>query len=146
MKKLTLACAFFLLPSVATAGGSWERVVVESLAVLNSADYELVVIPQQRNIGHKDAYMGSCSRFTVKGTYSWLHSWRFPEPVNRENHKAALAYIQQALDEKKIILFGWMGTGFVAIDPENKCVVRSRALQLLTEEGVTAVISYHNAV
>lgn len=146
MKKLTLACAFFLLPFVAMAGGSWERVMVESLTVLNDTDYELIVIPEQRSIEHKDPYMGSCSRFTVKGGYSWLHAWRFPEVVNRENHKAALAYMQQAQGEKRMILFGWMGTGFVAIDPANKCVVRSRALQLLSDDGVTAVISYHNAV
>lgn len=146
MKKPILTCAFLLLPYMVMAGGSWEKVMVESLTFLNSTDYELVVIPEHRNAEYKDTYMGNCSRFTVKGSYSWLHYWRFPKFVDRANHKAALAYLQQAQDERKAILFGWMGTGFFDIDPTNKCVVHSRALQLLTEDGVTAVISYYNSV
>jgi len=146
MKTLVLAVAIALLGSVAFAGGSWESVKVESLTLLNSTDYELVVVPEQSRSEYKDPYMGNCARFIVKGSYSWLHSWRFREDVTRENHKAALAYIQQAQTTRMPILLGWMGTGFVATDPTNQCVVRSRALQLLTEQGQTAVISYHNAV
>lgn len=119
---------------------------VESLTLLDRTDYELVVIPEPLNTFSKDPYMGNCSRFTVKGSYSWVHSWRFPKSVTRESHKVAPAYIQQALDSKKKILFGWMGTGFVAIDPANQCIVRSRALELVEEDGVTAVISYHDAI
>jgi len=136
-----------LLPLTVSAGGSWEQVTVESLTLLNSTDYELAVHPEPINGEYKDPYMGNCSRFTVKGSYSWIHSWRFPEFVTQENHKAALAYLRQAHGEKKAIFFGWMGTGFVAIDPANQCVVRSRALHLFTdaENGVIAVISYHDA-
>jgi hypothetical protein len=141
-----LICVCLLFLSAASAGGSWEWVTIESFKIFNSTDYELVVVPTPEHKGYKDPYMANCPRFIMKGTYSWLHSWRFPDAVKRKKHKAALAYLQQALNANNAVLLGWMGTGFVPIDPGNKCVVRSRALQLLIEDEVTAVISYHNAV
>jgi len=146
IRNLLLICMFILHAPVVLAGGSWEKVIVERITLLNGTDYELVVLPDQQNTTYQDPYMGNCSRFTVKGGYSWVHSWRFPENVTPESHKSALAYIQQAQTLKEAIFLGWVGTGFVAIDPANPCVVRSRALQLLTEGGITAVISFHDGI
>ena len=146
MKKLVLTSIFLLLPSLVSAGGSWEKVSIETFTIFSNTDYELVVIPERQSNDYKDPYMGNCSRFTVKGTYAWLYAWRFPDDVNRENHKSALAYLQQALIRNEGILFGWLGTGFVPIDPDNECVVRSRALELITQGEDTAVISYHDPI
>ncbi|MDH5640616.1 MAG: hypothetical protein OEY28_04935 [Nitrospira sp.] len=145
MRKLALTCAFLLLPSSLLAGGSWEKVNIERLTVFNSIDYELVVIPEQPKTEYKDPYLGNCPRFTVKGTYSRLHSWRFPNSVNRDGHKAALAHLLQAKSENKAVFLGWMGTGFAPVDPDDKCMVHSRALELVTEGEITAVISYYDA-
>ena len=101
------------LPPIASAGGSWEQVTVERLTLLDSRDYELVVLPNPRETDSRDPYIGTCSRFIVNGGYSWIHSWRFPEFVSRESHEAAVAYLRQAHAERKAILLGWMGTATV---------------------------------
>ena len=36
---------------------------------------------------------------------------------------------------------GWIGVGFVAIDPAEPCIVRSRALQLLRDESGNELLS-----
>jgi hypothetical protein len=93
-----------------------------------------------------DPYMGRCSLFTVRGTYSWLHSSQFPSHVTRESHLAALAYLSKAHAKAEVVNLGWMGTGFVPVQSATPCVVRSRALHLFTERDVTSVVSYHDAI
>jgi hypothetical protein len=144
MKTLALAVVLVAASSAASAGGSWEEVTVESLTVQGTS-YELVVLPKPRpGEKYQDPYMSTCPRFTVKGDYSLLHAWRFPEFVTRANHKEALAYLQQAQTAKKRVLFGWVGTGFVPLG-SDKCIVRSRALWLRMESE-TAVLSFHDAI
>jgi hypothetical protein len=134
-----------LFPGLAFAGGTWERVLIKSLTV-DGTSFELVVTPQPIDPQYLDPYLASCKTFTVKGTYAWLYSWQFPDFVTRKNHKAALAYLERAFRGRKPVLLGAMGYGFAPIDPSNKCVVRSRALQLWQDEKATSVMSYHNAV
>ena len=74
--------------------------------------------------------MGSCTRFTVHGLY-WYLDGAFlnqPKPLSREQHLAALAYLQDDASSKP-------------------CVVQSRAL-LLEDETTAgrAVLSFHNAI
>jgi len=134
------------LPTAASAGGSYEQVIVESIRVSEGSTYTLVVRPQPSDVsGYKDPYFGNCPKFTVHGTFSTLHSYSFPTRVTKENHRAALAHLQQAQQERKPVYFGWMGTGFVPVSATTPCVVRSRALELQSEEGKTFVLSHHNA-
>jgi hypothetical protein len=144
MNRLVGALALLLSYVVAWAGGAGELVTIEKLTV-NGSDYELVVIPSPPTGNYKDPYMGDCARFTVKGGYDRMHTWRLPEDVTRESHMEAIAYMQQAHAEKKPITLGWMGTGFMPIG-SDKCVVRSRALQMWKHEPGPAVVSYHNEV
>jgi hypothetical protein len=131
------------------AGGSAESVVVKSLRVTDDVDYELVVIPVKRSAAddYKDPYMGACSTFTVRGTYAWLYSaLRLPAHVTKAAHVEALSHLSKALESGRTVNLGWMGTGFVAVNPATPCIVRSRALQLLIDRGQTYVVSYHDAV
>ena len=114
----------------------------------SASDYELVVQPVSFNTeGYKDPYFGSCSLFTVRGTYSRIHSaLLFPEFVTRESHIAALTKLSEALRANSPVNFGWVGAGFAPIDPKNPCLVESRALHLRTAPDGTAVLSLHNAV
>ena len=132
----------------ATAGGSYESVKIKSFRITNATDYELVVAPLKRpdSGGHLDPYMGHCTVFTVRGTYSWLHSTQFPAHVTREAHLAALAYLSEAHAKGQVVNLGWMGTGFVPVQSDTPCLVRSRALHLFTEREVTSVVSYHDAI
>jgi hypothetical protein len=90
--------------------------------------------------------MGHCSLFTVRGTYSHFHSAKFPSFVTREAHLAALAHLSEAHAAGRTVNLGWMGGGFVLVQAHTPCVVRSRALHLFTERGVTSVVSYHDAI
>jgi hypothetical protein len=130
----------------AVAGGSFEPVHINRINIINRVEYELVVTPLNmgRRDGYEDPYMGQCAIFTVHGTYSrWIN---FPSFVTRDGHLAALAYLREAHAAKRPVNLGWMGTGFVPVDPALPCTVRSRALHFHTEQGTRAVISYHDAI
>ncbi|MEZ0236859.1 MAG: hypothetical protein ACAH06_02235 [Methylophilaceae bacterium] len=132
----------------ASAGGSFEPVIVKSLALKNATDYELVVQPISSNTGgYKDPFFGNCSLFTVRGTYSRVHSaFLFPDFVTRKSHAAALTKLSETLKANSPVNLGWVGIGFVPVDPKNPCLVESRALHLRVEPEGAAVLSLHNAV
>jgi len=126
------------------AGGSYEAVQIKSIQITNGTDYELVVTPLIPDRGgYLDPYMGHCTTFTVRGTFS---ARGLPSFVTRDAHMAALAYLSQARESNRPVNLGWWGTGFVPVRPDTPCVVRSRALHLETEKDVTAVMSLHNAI
>jgi len=130
------------------AGGSYESVEIKSIRITSGTDYELVVAPLKgpERGGYIDPYMSQCPLFTVRGTYSRLHSIRFPSFVTREAHSAALAHLWEAHTNGRVVNLGWMGGGFVPVQADTPCVVQSRALHLFTERGVTSVVSYHDAI
>lgn len=146
--RTTMLLPVAALSFSAHAGGSFEEVTVQDIKMLSATDYEVTVVPLPSKAGaYKDPYFGSCPTFTVQGTYSRLHSaFLFPSSVTREGHLAALAYLATSKEKKSVINFGWMGAGFVHVNPVTPCLVRSRALELNKDEGVTSVLSYHDAV
>ena len=121
-------------------------VTVERIEVSGKDDYKLTVRPEKSPWGLQDPYMGRCNRFTVQGTYSSWHSRSFTKEVTRKNHREAIALIQKAQATQSVVNFGWVGTGFVPVNANTACVVRSRALWLRTSEGTTMVLSFHNAI
>jgi|GEM_PF-3266397 len=137
-----------LLASNALAGGSFEPVIVKSLNLKSATDYELVIQPTHSSAqSYKDPYFGSCSLFTVRGTYSLIQStFLFPEFVTRKSHVAALERLTTALKTSSPINFGWIGTGFKSVDPKIPCLVRSRALYLSIDPNVTAILSFHDGI
>jgi hypothetical protein len=130
----------------AGADGSYEPVQINRLSITNGTEYELVVTPLKvkGRKGDLDPYMGQCWTFTVRGAYS--RQTKFPSFVTRDGHLAALAYLRQAHAANRPVNLGWMGTGFVPVDSGVPCTVRSMALHLHTEQGIQAVISYHDAL
>jgi len=149
MKKLQLIYIVTLFSASAYAGGSFESVVVVSLKQTGSTSYTLVVRPQPNKtiVGYADPYLGSCIEVTIYGAYSWFYSAvYFPDFVTRSNHKEALSHLKQAQKLGRAVNLGWIGGGFEPVRAESKCVYRSRALQLETQDGTTAVLSYYNPV
>ena len=134
----------FVAGSSALAGGSYEPVEVESIRINTGTNYELVVSPlkQQGSDGYVDPYMGHCSKFTVRGTFT---TRRLPSFLTREAHLAALAHLESAKATGRPVNLGWMGTGFVPVQADRPCVVRSRALHLL-EGSTPVVLSFHDAI
>jgi len=143
LRSAAFAC--FLLATTNTfAGGSGEKVLIERLDVRGDS-YTLVVVPEKSEV--PDPYMGTCAHFEVRGTYRRLKGEYFwlPVSISREEHLKALAYLQHAFETKQPLYFGWIGTGFVVIDPANPCIVKSRALSVLEDKARTKwVVSYHD--
>ena len=137
----------FFIPGFLVAGGSYEPVLIEKINIFDITEYNLVVKPIKINKtgAYKDPYMGDCDRFIVIGTYRQTFP-SFPEFVTRNSHLEALEYLRKAQERKKIVKFGWMGSGFAQIDHKNPCIVKSRALNLYKFEGEIAVISYYEPV
>lgn len=144
-KRFGLLLCLTLTAVPAMAGGSWERVLVNEI-ITNGVDYTLVVTPSDS--ANTDPYLGRCRRFEVRGTYRWLKGTLFHQAagLTRADHLRALEFLRDAHETKQLIDLGWIGVGFVAIDPAEPCVVRSRALQLLRDEGGAHVVSYHDLV
>jgi len=143
--RLFVALIIGTICAAAMAGGSHESVEIKSIRSTNGTDYELVVAPL-KSPERLDTYIGRCPLFTVRGTYSRLHSIQFPSFVTREAHLVALAHLSEAYSKGQAVNLGWMGGGFSLVQADAPCVVRSRALHLLTEQGVTSVVSYHDAI
>ena len=142
MKRLVGAFVLLFVAAVARAGGSHEVVTIQKLTV-DDSDYVLVVRPVPRTGDYRDPFMGDCPRFTVKGGYDWWHSWRLGMDVTRASHMDAIAHMRRAFAARKPFNLGWMGTGFVPVG-SDKCVVRSRALQLWDSEHGPVVLSHHD--
>jgi hypothetical protein len=129
--KTIVLMMFFSFPSY--AGGSGEFVKVKSLKQITETQYELEVSPVKSSASenHPDPYIGACETFTVRGDFSWFYSaFFFPEDVTKGAHLASLKLLKQVQESGETINFGWMGQGFSRVDPNDPCVVRSRALQL----------------
>lgn len=145
-----LFLALLLFPPPAFAGGDGQFVRVQKLTMQSDTDYVLVVLPEPDKSGYKDFYMGDCKRFEVHGTLQslngthWFIWWNTGGAPTKEQHLAALAYLKKFEGSPKTILFGWMGSGFKVIDPNNPCIVESRGLRLFDDpEGV---LSFFNAI
>jgi hypothetical protein len=95
---LLLCLMLTVLPAV--AGGSWERVLVDEIAI-NGVDYTLVVTPTDG--ANTDPYFGRCQRFEVRGTYRWLQGTLFrQEPgLSRAAHLRALEFLRRAHETKQ---------------------------------------------
>jgi len=122
------------------AGGSSEIVSVKSLSTFNKTEFVLVVAPKPNQGGYVDPYMGRCQVFTVLGKYG-----KRRQRLTKEGHLAALALLAKAKRDDALIHLGWMGTGFVRIDDDEPCAVRSRGLEVIIDDaGNEHVISYHD--
>lgn len=140
IRAVVAAVLLLMIVQPSEAGGSSEIVSVKSLSTFNETEFVLVVAPRSREGGYVDPYMGRCQIFTVLGRYDKRRR-RFTE----EAHLAALALLAKAKRDDAPIRLGWMGTGFVRIDEDEPCVVRSRGLEVFTDDnGDQHVISYHD--
>jgi hypothetical protein len=147
MKKLLFLLLFAVLawPYLIWAGGNAEPVEIEELRMLSATDYILVVRlhPTERSY----SVFGACSRVEIHGTYSGLRSWLYyPKSVTRRGHETALAFLRGVFEHKTNILLGEMGSGFERYDPNDPCVVKSRALELHEENGIFSIYSYYHGV
>lgn len=135
LSVLLLASSLLVTPAI--AGGSWEPVRVLKVLRANETAYTLVVEPGPNN----DSYLKGCRRFEVHGTLSRLEGeWPFARSgaPTKEQHVAALRYLQSFERTGRPVNFGWMGEGFRIIDPKKPCVFKSRGLRII--DG--AVVSY----
>ena len=122
------------------AGGSSEIVSVKSLSTFNKTEFVLVVVPEPHQGGYIDPYMGRCEVFTVLGKYD-----KHRQRLTKEGHLAALALLAKTKSDDALIHLGWMGTGFVRINDDEPCVVRSRGLEaFIDDDGNEHVISHHD--
>jgi hypothetical protein len=149
-RTLVIAVTIFGYSALALAGGSAESVRVISLAISDTTDYVLIVAPEPTDgvAGYSDPFLGQCKRFEVHGTFSRLKGalpWT-KSNVTRRAHIEALTYLLNAQRSRQIVKFGWMGNGFVAIDANTPCIVRSRALQMIVDGDNTFVMSFHDVV
>src|SRR5262245_60410258 len=127
MKAAHFAWVAAIVSSLAHAGGSSAPVTIESLKITGTT-YTLVVVPTAA--AKDDGYLGNCPRFTVHGLYWYLDGAFLKQPpmLSREQHLAALAYLQSAFEQHQTVNLGWIGSGFKPIDAGEPCVVQSRAL------------------
>ncbi len=66
--------------------------------------------------------------------------------LSRQVHRDALEFLQQVFISGQAFTLGAVSTGFVPAELGKPCVVKSRALRLVKDEGGTHVLSYHDAV
>src|SRR5882724_10724566 len=139
-----LLVSLVLISTRAVAGGDEQRVSIDQLTT-DGVDYTLVVTPISSENSVADPVIGRCRRFEVRGTYRWLKGAILGQdpPLSRRGHLEALEYLRQSFLAKRAVDLGWIGTGFVPVDPKDACIVKSRALWLLTDERGKHVISFY---
>jgi hypothetical protein len=141
-----LLLCFFIATGICRADESSGVPVTIARFDHSGNDYTLVVHPTTRT-DPPDPYVGTCERFEVRGTYGLLRGAGKNDPeLSRPVHREALEFLQKAFIAGQVIELGWVGTGFVAVDPGQPCIVKSRALRLVKDDSGTRVMSYHDAI
>jgi len=153
-QKSTAASVYVLLicalltssPAGYAAGMVSATVPVKVMRFDRDGDrYTLVVRPARTD--PPDPYMGTCERFEVRGMFGDLRGGDgSSDPgLTKAGHREAMKFLNEAFVSGQMVDLGWMGTGFVPVEPGNPCIVKSRALQLVQDGLGAHVLSYHDA-
>ncbi len=138
-KSISIALLIFSLNCI--AGGSHVTVNLLQFTTYDKG-YVLIVSPTG---DRDDPYMKGCKIFTVLGSYDPKSiverikiAGRLP---NQRDHIQAIEYLKTKPEKLNL---GWAGTGFKQLNPNEACVVKSRALELFEspEHGTTVVSNY----
>jgi hypothetical protein len=142
-----LICAFLASGTSHGAGSMVSSTVPVKIARFDhqGAQYTLVVYPARTN--PPDPFMGTCERFEVRGLWGSLRGSKGnDEPgLTKSGHIEAMEFLSEAFVAGQMVDFGWVGSGFVRVDSDKPCVVKSRALQLVKDSLGAHVLSYHDA-
>ena len=137
--KIILAMVFLAIISTANAGGSHEKVKIIQFSTYGDGNFLLVVSPQKRNgSNYRDPYMGKCRIFSILGRYEDKGIFESGYIPSREKHNDALEY----LSDREFVELGWMGQGFRILNPNDPCLVNSRALEVIDVGGDKVVASW----
>jgi len=141
MKIITLL-VLLITHGVVIAGGSFENVELLQFTTYGENRYLLVVKPMaDGKSNYKDPYMGNCKIFSVVGGYRELGIFEGGNIPSINEYLKAIEYLRT---NPKPLRLGWMGGGFKVLNPNNPCVVTSRSLKIIEEQGVKAVVSWFN--
>ena len=123
----------YLFSTSLSAGGSHQTVDLIHVAVLDDTKFVLTVTPRPDIDGYEEYHFKGCETLIVIGEYRPLGILEAGHMPELERHKEALKFLKS---KPKRFNLGYMGGGFFVPDKENKCVVQSRALDLLDENSV----------
>ena len=135
----TTAGALLLLFSTCYAGGENWTFTVTAFTSDRSDKYVVELSPVEK----VSSFPNSCTTLTVTGEYAslfWL--FKFGDGPSRAEHKAALAFLEDALKSRMPIKFGWIGEGIDVTTRTGACNATSRGLVVERASDGDAVYSY----
>lgn len=125
--RLYIFLAFLFISKSCLAGGSHAEVKLLQFSTYENR-YVLLVSPKE---GETDPYMKGCEIFTVIGSYKpksfFERLGEYGRLPNEKNHLEAIQFLKTKPNKFHL---GWMGGGFKRLNPDEACVVESRALEL----------------
>ena len=132
-KLLLVAVISCMLSTLAFAGGSHQTVDLLHVSFFGDTKFVLTVRPRPDIDGYEDNYFRDCDTFVVIGEHRPLGVLESGYMPKIERHLDTLRFLKTKPSRFKL---GYIGGGFFVPDTENKCVVESRALDLMNEESV----------
>ena len=140
--RLYILMTFVLISNNCFAGGSHAEVELLQFSAHDNR-YILVVRPRVDEI---DPYMKGCEIFTVAGSFKPKNFFeRLGEYGRLPNEEAHLEALQFLKTKPTKFNLGWIGTGFKRLNPDEACVVESRALELYeNKDNSKTVLSNYN--
>jgi hypothetical protein len=125
----------------ARAGGTTSTARIEQVVKLGESDYRLTVSPLSHD---NDSVFRGCSTVTIQSRYRRSHWWsRHGSPGSSQEHSAAIAKLQAAVQDRQPVRLGEIGEGFHR-DAARPCEFISYGFRLLKEgDGVEAVYSFY---
>lgn len=112
----------------ALAGGSYTPVKINSVTFDKRFDTFSIVLSAHADskLSFQSEFSG-CDKVSVKGHFDHQRWKHYQRPMSPKTHKASLLALRNAMNNKQIINFGYIGMGLVKA---GKCHYKSRGLFL----------------
>jgi hypothetical protein len=124
----------------AWAGGTFEPIHIKLFQPGKNGAYSMIVSPvAAKTVG---SLVALCKELRVFGTFDQKH-WAQNKLVTAEGHAEAIILLQRAYQNKAVVNFGELGSGFRVTNKTMPCTVKSRGLVIWKEASSEAALSVY---
>jgi len=136
----TSIIAFFLLASVASAGGDIWLFQVKNITEIKAGRIILTLTP----LASGKQFPLNCRPLVVHAQYDSMR-WELygGKQITKSKHDRAISLIKKAYKAHRPIKIGSMGEGFGFINDQFPCEVQSRAFSISETNGTEEIYSFY---
>ena len=147
VRQFCVALVCVLTPVLnANAAGTFEPVKVRLFQPGKQGQHAMIVVPTDKGASTPkvDSLRSLCKELRVFGSFDQPH-WAKNTMVTAVGHAESMALLQRAYQNKTMVNFGELGSGFRVTNKTMPCTVKSRGLIFWKDADTTAALSIFHA-